>query len=1231
MKIRVTTLLLLSFFSPLFSFAYSDQTTHPALTDEIVDLFNLYYPELSLTTEEKEWVKIGSIIEDENIRPMNHFYDPVYDRGLWGFPASKIWAESTFRQSLYDPSYAISGSSLAAVSMGYFDSRTDYSWQRAVHDYVWTDKERGFIALGNILHLVEDASVPDHTRNDPHPPVLDFGSPYEYWTKKFTPTEIEGLAKSLYGDSAQPLAFGTLQDYFDSLSRYSNSNFFSKDTILFTDYVKPKISNEVEIIRSNGKSVIFAYNNDIILAARLAKFEWQSPEKKDYFLDDPDNLILTDYWSHLSKQAVLHGAGVMRLFFEEAEKERKSKELWAKGIPLSEKIYSAVAGTFGAEQAEPTPLIDEIPASAFQISLPRNDTVAEAAPSFSLPGENNSISPPLEDCLPAGRECARGGTEGEVLGEFTSNEIVPTPAPVPTSIPYVPGFGGGTPTMTLEQAAPSSDLPGSSTLGVEPLETPSVFPPGQPAGLTNDVTPPDISFSILECADSISFESCLLNPGSFTLAWNSDTADLEYYDISCMNGGLYCSGFDFLNTHATSTVFAAEDNRIYSFSAKAVDTTGNESPPLSKTVEVSASPVVINEVAWMGTPSDPSDEWMELYNRTSLPIDLSGWVLKAEDGVPYLPLSGVLPAHGYFLIERSNDETVSDIPADLILPFSGPPAGGAAGSGLSNSGEVLILSRGSTTIDRVPLCEGRWCGGSSFGSGYSMERRDADISSSDPYNWGSADSTVVTRGHDKNGLFLSATPKNRNSLNYIIAPGSVLESDKTLIFGRSPYIIPRNINFTVKPSVVLNIEPGVVIKFGSDALLNIEGTLKAEGTGEKPIVFTSIFDDEFGGDTNGDATTTEPSPGAWKNVLLVGPASQNVISHSRFRYGGRWYGNTPNNFRSMVAVESSPAEITHSIFEKSWSDGLKVSGSDADISDNLFSENSTIYQSGLTIGGGTPNISRNIFSGNYYGLNVQSSDASVSDNEFIGNISDAVTSNGRIGIFSGNGGSSNGINGISLSGSLTSSSGTTTLSANPLPYIIPSRTTLSVPQNFGLVIESGTKILGAGDSSSLEINGTLEMKGVSADDILFSSLGDSAPGQWKGIVMNSGSAAYGAGFTLRHGGGGPAACNNQCAGFSVNGGTLNLNQGKIEKNYNIGMRIDGGSNISLANFEFSEHTSAPGGGPGTGLMILNSNASLDGILFSSNSLAILTANSTLNVLNLTFENNIAISSPPNLF
>lgn len=92
--------------------------------------------------------------------------------------------------------------------------------------------------------------------------------------------------------------------------------------------------------------------------------------------------------------------------------------------------------------------------------------------------------------------------------------------------------------------------------------------------------------------------------------------------------------------------------------------------------------MVINEIAWMGTTVSGTNEWIELYNDSDTAVDLSGWSIVSRDGSPNIALQGIVAARGYFLIERTDDDTVPGIPADLVISF---------GSGLSNSGETLDL------------------------------------------------------------------------------------------------------------------------------------------------------------------------------------------------------------------------------------------------------------------------------------------------------------------------------------------------------------------------------------------------------------------------------------------------------------------------------------------------------------------------------------------------------------
>jgi hypothetical protein len=93
-----------------------------------------------------------------------------------------------------------------------------------------------------------------------------------------------------------------------------------------------------------------------------------------------------------------------------------------------------------------------------------------------------------------------------------------------------------------------------------------------------------------------------------------------------------------------------------------------------------AGAILINEIAWAGTPASANDEWIELWNPGSAPIHLDGWVLTDGNDIR-INLTGIVSADGYALLERTDDETISDVAADAV--YTGA---------LSNSGERLQLT-----------------------------------------------------------------------------------------------------------------------------------------------------------------------------------------------------------------------------------------------------------------------------------------------------------------------------------------------------------------------------------------------------------------------------------------------------------------------------------------------------------------------------------------------------------
>ena len=154
--------------------------------------------------------------------------------------------------------------------------------------------------------------------------------------------------------------------------------------------------------------------------------------------------------------------------------------------------------------------------------------------------------------------------------------------------------------------------------------------------------------------------------------------------------------------------------------------------------------VVINEIAWMGTTVDFNDEWIELYNNSENAISLTGWTLKATDGTPAITLTGSIPANGYFLLERTDDMTVSEIASNQI--YSGA---------MGNSGEILEL-RDSTgiLIDEVNA----WYGGNNT-SKATMERLDTYAPGSEASSWGTSTDTYL-EGFGTPGKNNSSAPPN---------------------------------------------------------------------------------------------------------------------------------------------------------------------------------------------------------------------------------------------------------------------------------------------------------------------------------------------------------------------------------------------------------------------------------------------------------------------------------------
>jgi len=357
LPIAISVLVLIS---PSYALAYTTDT-HAFLTDEIVKFYDRNFSNKGIPDDLKIYLIDGSRREDDFPRWMNHFYDPVNDSGLTRNPAidplyflgtwesSKNWAQDENNQNadIYKTPTVIA-SILTAIQqrkLSAISDETDFTWQEAIRYYLNGEKEKAMFTLGHVLHLIEDASVPDHTRNDPHAN----GSPYEEWTSKFTLTSPDKNTASVL-QTRQPILLPDLNSYFTSLATYSNNNFYSKDTIGAQsgyglpqpDYASARFIDKLYYLLSYDPD-----KQEYVLATKKTLGSLVITMSGGLNIDN--QIVKDSYWSLLSVKSVQYGAGVVNLFFQDVEKAKNDpnfqKEL---SKSLLSQVVSAVSNFSGA-------------------------------------------------------------------------------------------------------------------------------------------------------------------------------------------------------------------------------------------------------------------------------------------------------------------------------------------------------------------------------------------------------------------------------------------------------------------------------------------------------------------------------------------------------------------------------------------------------------------------------------------------------------------------------------------------------------------------------------------------------------------------------------------------------------------------------------------------------------------------------------------------------------------
>lgn len=323
--------------------AYDDRTTHPALTGEIVTLYNRIFPEDAVTDAQRALLVRGSTEEDQLPRSFNHLYDPVHDRGWSAQHAG--WVPATLARVLAllafvpdAPLANVAWVDADAAQEAYARYGGNRTWSAGLRAAARGDEQGAYLALGSALHLLEDAGVPDHARDDTHVHAVDFitgdpGSPFEDYTARYAPGSLRiadrlQVARSAVPRYPQPAA------YLDDNARFSANSFFSRDTVQDASFPLPVVSREAGDI-AYGRTM---EGGEVPIARRVRRltlFSGITTSLEVGFGKDFEQIHEAQF-QLLARRTLLLGVGMIRDF-------RAAEKQVAEGPAADRYVFSLVA------------------------------------------------------------------------------------------------------------------------------------------------------------------------------------------------------------------------------------------------------------------------------------------------------------------------------------------------------------------------------------------------------------------------------------------------------------------------------------------------------------------------------------------------------------------------------------------------------------------------------------------------------------------------------------------------------------------------------------------------------------------------------------------------------------------------------------------------------------------------------------------------------------------------